>query len=103
MEYKHKCNLTTHIGASHEDRLFTCDYCKKNLKSKQSIERHIQKMHLTVGEKVKVYKYGPRKPRSDKGTTKKSMVSTLLGLVFDSEREKALLRRHAALDHGIKV
>jgi transcription elongation factor Elf1 len=48
------CNLSTmskrdllrHIDAVHLDTVYTCLYCKKNLKAHHLLERHVRKVHV---------------------------------------------------------
>lgn len=88
--YRYKRNLTDHVKRKHEGQLFTCDICKATCCSKSKIAQHIQRVHQF---KKKPKKRKQQKQRKDAGETKKSVISSLIGVSLPTVVEKSLLCR----------
>ena len=69
---------------------FHCDICDKKLTTKQKIEEHIIKCHLS--EKQPFKRKSPM-PRKDIGTAKRSVLTTLTGIQLAANVEVKLMQR----------
>ncbi|KAF7412294.1 hypothetical protein HZH66_001190 [Vespula vulgaris] len=94
--YLFESNLNNHIKIYHLGQRFICDICKAGLSSKQKLIEHMR-IHESKIKKIKnINKQSKRKKRKDAGIPKRSMVSTLTGLVFTHQIEKELLKRETS-------
>lgn len=92
--YLFESNLNNHIKIYHLGQRFICDVCKAGLSSKQKLIEHMRIHENKI--KKRIPKQSKRKKRKDAGIPKKSMVSTLTGLVFTHQIEKELLKRETS-------
>ncbi|XP_046814436.1 zinc finger protein 19-like [Vespa crabro] len=89
--YLFESNLKNHIKTCHLGQRFICDICKAGLSSKQKLIEH-KRIHESKTKK-RIPKQSQRKKRKDAGIPRKSMVTTLAGIVFTHQVEKELLER----------
>lgn len=83
--------MKNHIKTCHLDQRFICDICKAGLSSKQKLMEH-KRIHENKTKK-KILNQSQRKKRKDAGIPRKSMVTTLAGLIFTHQVDKEILKR----------
>ncbi|KAL6266429.1 hypothetical protein P5V15_003279 [Pogonomyrmex californicus] len=103
--YRTKFNLHNHVRIKHLGEKFYCDICTMGLSSKQRLKEHIQHYHEVKGEEshdqIKVTKKKKniqKRKRKDAGVSKKSVLSTLIGLDLPHDLEKMIINRETKIN-----